>query len=201
MQIKYIPMVAGFIATGLLVKIAMNTSDIKTELNVVTGKVTVLEQNLANVKKEVEQVKQIQSLLIQTDKKLVLSQTERQCLIKNIYHEAGVEPMEGKIAVAQTTLNRVNAKRWKNTICGVVHQRAQFSWTLSAKKKHARPRGKLWDESVLAAERFEKGTRVRGLKEAKFYHTDYIKTPKWADRSKMITQIGQHIFYTEDAKS
>ncbi len=201
MQIKYITMVAGFIATGLLVKIAMNTSDIKTKLNVVTGKVTVLEQNLANVKKEVEQVKQIQSLLIQTDRKLVLSQADRQCLIKNIYHEAGVEPLEGKIAVAQTTLNRVKSKRWKDTICGVVHQRAQFSWTLSTKKKHENPKGKLWKESVKAAEKFEEGMRVKGLKDAKFYHTDYIKTPRWADSSKVITQIGQHIFYSEDAKS
>ena len=37
---------------------------------------------------------------------------ERQlgCLAKNIYHEAGSEPFEGKAAVAQVTLNR---EQWK----------------------------------------------------------------------------------------
>ena len=36
---------------------------------------------------------------------------ERQlgCLAKNIYHEAGGEPFEGKVAVAQVTINRTNS--------------------------------------------------------------------------------------------
>lgn len=201
MEPKYIYTVAGLVAAGFLIKISMNTSDIKSELQEVSGKVVVLEKQIAETKKEVEKVKEIQSLLIRTDQKMVLSEQEKQCLIKNIYHEAGIEPMEGKIAVAQTTINRVKSKRWKNTVCGVVYQHAQFSWTLSKKKKHEKPKGKLWKESVKAAEKFEEGVRVRGLKDAKFYHTDYIKSPRWVDTSKKLTQIGQHIFYSEDAKS
>src|SRR5690606_39623061 len=36
------------------------------------------------------------------------------CLAKNIFHEAGVESEKGKLAVAQVTLNRVDAGRWRS---------------------------------------------------------------------------------------
>ena len=55
------------------------------------------------------------------------------CLTKNIYYEAASESYEGKLAVAQVTLNRANDPKFPSTICGVVYQRTlgtcQFSWT------------------------------------------------------------------------
>lgn len=45
------------------------------------------------------------------------------CLAKNIYYEAGYEPFEGKVAVAQVTINRTENGRFPSTICDVVKQR------------------------------------------------------------------------------
>ena len=53
------------------------------------------------------------------------SQSEIDCLTKNIYYEAGAEPIAGQIAVAQVTINRTGDKRFPNTICGVVHQKTR----------------------------------------------------------------------------
>ena len=60
------------------------------------------------------------------------------CLTRNIYWEAATEPFEGKVAVAQVTINRVETGRFAPDICGVVYQKnivydkviCQFSWVL-----------------------------------------------------------------------
>jgi len=53
---------------------------------------------------------------------------ERQlgCLSKNIYYEAGSEPFEGKVAVAQVTLNRVNSGQFPADICKTIYQKNIF---------------------------------------------------------------------------
>ena len=45
------------------------------------------------------------------------------CLTRNIYWEAASEPFEGKVAVAQVTLNRVESGRFASTVFGVVYQK------------------------------------------------------------------------------
>ena len=58
------------------------------------------------------------------------------CLAENIYFEAGSEPFEGKVAVAQVTMNRVKDGRFGKDVCGVIFQKnvvmdkvvCQFSW-------------------------------------------------------------------------
>lgn len=49
------------------------------------------------------------------------------CLAKNIYYEAGLEDREGKVAVAQVTLNRTQSGKFPDTVCGVVNQKAELS--------------------------------------------------------------------------
>ena len=47
---------------------------------------------------------------------------EAHCLAKNIYFEAGNQPLAGRIAVAQVTINRRNHGMFPNTICEVGQQ-------------------------------------------------------------------------------
>ena len=44
------------------------------------------------------------------------------CLSEAIYHEARGESLEGKIAVAEVILNRMESDRYPSTVCGVVEQ-------------------------------------------------------------------------------
>src|SRR5210317_144981 len=55
------------------------------------------------------------------------------CLQQNIYFEARNQSINGQIAVAWVTLHRVDDPRYPNTICEVVWQRKQFSWTHDGK--------------------------------------------------------------------
>ena len=65
-----------------------------------------------------------------------MREKQLKCLADNIYFEAGYESFEGKVAVAQVTLNRANHPNWSSDVCKVVYQKnviyekvvCQFSW-------------------------------------------------------------------------
>lgn len=50
------------------------------------------------------------------------------CLSSVLHYEARGEPLEGKLAVAEVVLNRVEHHRFPDTVCEVVTQPRQFSW-------------------------------------------------------------------------
>lgn len=56
-----------------------------------------------------------------------LTETEKECLSRNIYHEAANEPVEGQVAVAIVTLNRANDPFYPSNVCDVVYQRGSYS--------------------------------------------------------------------------
>jgi spore germination cell wall hydrolase CwlJ-like protein len=123
------------------------------------------------------------------------------CLAINIYREAGYEPFEGKVAVAQVTMNRVNDGRFGKDVCGVVYQKnvimekvvCQFSWACDHVHK-TRPINKdAYNESYEVAKKvLLEGFRLSILKDAMYYHAAYVN-PRWP--LEKIGKIGQHIFY------
>jgi len=140
-----------------------------------------------------------------TPTQVTLKERERQlqCLTQNIYWEAANEPFEGKVAVAQVTLNRANHIKFPNDVCKVVYQKnifyekviCQFSWYCENNYKIKPVYKPLYEESEAVAKKvLLEGFRLDGLKEALFYHADYVN-PKW--RKEKITTIGRHIFYKE----
>ena len=133
--------------------------------------------------------------LYRTVDRIVLDKKNLECLAKNIYHEAGIESLEGKLAVAQVTFNRLERGRWGNTICQVVYARSQFSWTLDKRLVKEQPRGKLWDASVDAANKYLAGYRVNNLLSSTHYHAVWIDTPHWARSRTPVQKIGSHLFY------
>ena len=181
-----------------LFKADESIKEVKSSLNIVTNKVDTVSDKVAIVTEKVKIIEK--SILKRVDKRLQLSKADFDCLAKNVYHEAGIESKEGKIAVAQVTMNRVNDKRWGNTVCKTVYSKAQFSWTLKKKNLKNQPKGELWERSLKATTQYVNGYRVRGLENSMFYHTDYIKEPYWVEKDNTIMTVGQHIFYTEAKK-
>lgn len=123
------------------------------------------------------------------------------CLTQNIYWEAASEPFEGKVGVAQVTLNRAASGRFPDDICAVVYQKnivyskviCQFSWycdgTHRVKPVH---KGFYQESEEVAKKVLLEGFRLPSLKEAMYYHATYVN-PGWG--KKPIAKIGQHIFY------
>jgi spore germination cell wall hydrolase CwlJ-like protein len=120
---------------------------------------------------------------------------EQECLAKNIYYEAPDESYEGKLAVATVTMNRAKSKEWPKTVCGVVYQKGQFSWT--AKPYPIRDM-KIYKEAMrIAHEVLFENKRLPTIKNAMFFHNMSVK-PKWSLTMLPIQQIGGHIFYVTE---
>ena len=114
------------------------------------------------------------------------------CLAKNIYYEARGEPMHGKIAVAQVTLNRVTHRtEFQSSICGVVYAKHQFSWTMGP---HREPRGDAWREAQALAKAVIIGTAHLPDFKALYFHSLTVK-PQWNKTKELVARIGNHIFY------
>ena len=122
-----------------------------------------------------------------------------ECLAKNIYYESASEAYEGKLAVAQVTLNRVNSPQYPHDVCSVVYQKTQgtcqFSWTCNnvdtlVKNKYQ------WEESLLIAKRALTQPVLHDIiakTNALYYHAVYVN-PGW-NKTKVVARIGNHIFY------
>jgi spore germination cell wall hydrolase CwlJ-like protein len=119
---------------------------------------------------------------------------ERQlkCMADNIYYEAASEPAEGKLAVGIVVMNRTANPDFPKDPCQVIYQRntfyqnivCQFTWLC---------------ESMEAAKKvLLEGFRMPSLKDAIYYHADYIN-PQW--RKEQVAKIGHHIFYKPKEKS
>lgn len=161
----------------------------------VNDRISNVENEVASIHNDVEDIKQ--AVLESQPVAIKYNKNDVECLARNIYYEAGVEPMAGKIAVGNITVNRVKTKYWGHHICDVVYSPAQFSWTKEKRRAWIQLKGQAWADSQAAAEAVLKGgIRVKQLSTALFYHADYV-SPTWRDNSKKVLKVGHHIFYTQ----
>jgi spore germination cell wall hydrolase CwlJ-like protein len=116
------------------------------------------------------------------------------CLAKNIYFEANDQSFIGQEAIAWVTLNRVNSGDYPNSICDVVFQYKQFSWTIDGKHRVPRSVKKF---SVALAAAINVYTNYGQVEDptrgATMYHTVYI-VPYWHYDYNPTVIIGDHIF-------
>lgn len=124
-----------------------------------------------------------------------------ECLARNIYYEAGGEPFEGKVAVAQVVINRSQSGQFPNDICRVIYQKnvvyekviCQFSWYCEGPSRIPPKYATAYKESeVVAKQVLLEGFRLPSLENALYFHAKHIN-PKW-NREK-VAVIGGHIFY------
>lgn len=137
--------------------------------------------------------------------KTALKEKERklQCMTQNIYWEAASEPAEGKVAVGQIVMNRVASGKFPGDPCQVITQKnivyekvlCQFSWYCESNHKTKIVQKEQWDQSREAAKMvLIEGFRIPELKDALYYHADYVN-PQW--NKVKVAKIGRHIFYKD----
>lgn len=90
-----------------------------------------------------------------------------ECLALNLYYEIRGGPLEDQLAVGHVVMNRTRDRRFPTTVCGVIHQRGQFSWV-----PHPAPirEAKLLDRMRILAREIIAGTRPDPTKGALFFH-------------------------------
>jgi len=127
---------------------------------------------------------------------------ELECLAKNIYHEAGSEPFEGKVMVAQVSINRASNEKFPDSICGVVSQsttknnrrQCQFSWYCNQRKNQAMSPEKYQESYQVAEQVLLNGLRLPKFNSALYFHSHRV-SPGW--NLQKLGKVGNHVVYTD----
>ena len=118
---------------------------------------------------------------------------EGNCLATAVYFESRGEPIEGQLAVADVVMNRAASGRYPSDWCGVIKQKAQFSFV------HGGQFPAIYDASAWQTAEAVARTAILNLAreipgDVMWYHADYV-APNWRHALQEVEQIGAHIFY------
>ena len=170
---------------------------------------TVVEKQKEELEEKNEYTRRIKSYALE----------EIDCLAQNIYHEARNDMLAGQFAVADVVLNRVDDKRFPNTICEVVKEgpvyesaktrltkdpndaiyypvknKCQFSWYCDGADDRTNEE-LAWRQANTIAYMILGSLTFRGITEGStHYHATYVN-PRWAKTKYPVGRIGKHKFY------
>jgi spore germination cell wall hydrolase CwlJ-like protein len=126
---------------------------------------------------------------------VVATDEQTECVATAMYYEAKGEPLAGKKAVGYVILNRVKAGLWRSTPCGVVTQKAQFSWyrpgTIGKIPTNVKTVYMTLASTVMNT--YSKANDPTGG--ATHFHATYV-SPGWRGVIRLL-RIGGHIFYRQ----
>ena len=156
---------------------------------------TAVHSKFENLKSKIEQG--------QINPPITMAERERQldCLTKNIYWEAAAEPFEGKVAVAQVTMNRVQSGKFADNVCGVVYQKnsiyqkviCQFSWVCEGKKTLNKDSENYRESLQVAYDVLAYDSYRNIIPSTTLFFHNLMVNPMWP--YKQVAKIGNHVFY------
>ncbi len=129
--------------------------------------------------------------LVNTDTQLT---EQMRCLAGAVYFESRGEPLDGQLAVAKVVINRADDRRFPASYCGVVYQRAQFSFVKNGSMPRIRTGSKAWDRAKAIARIAHDGMWDSDAQDSLYFHAKYVR-PSWSRKKQRRTSINTHIFY------
>jgi spore germination cell wall hydrolase CwlJ-like protein len=123
-----------------------------------------------------------------TEADVATADEQLRCLATAIYFEARSEPLEGQLAVAQVVRNRTRSGRFPSSLCGVVYQRSQFSFS----HRRAPSNHEQWTRAVKVATIAMADGWRQIAPDALFFHASRV-SPGW--NAHRVARIGNNIFY------
>lgn len=135
----------------------------------------------------------LRELVSSIDQNATLSEQLR-CLAGAVYFESRGEPLNGQLAVAEVVINRAQDNRWPASYCGVVYQRAQFSFVRGGKMPSINTSSATWRRAKAVAKIAHDNLWQSEANEAVYFHANYVR-PKWSRTKTRVTQIDTHVFY------
>jgi hypothetical protein len=129
------------------------------------------------------------------------TQDEYFCMMQNVYFEAGVESIHGRMAVALVTLERVQDPRYPDNVCDVVYQNKQFSWYWDGKPDRPQNMQAYEEIKMLVEAVLDPDAAIYDpTYDSTHYHADYVQ-PYWSEYMVRKAKIETHIFYREEPKT
>ena len=174
---------------------------IATEANraieLASGPVFVSEPVIQDVSEaqiaSIETADSLADLVAMQDAPARLSEQMR-CLAGAIYFESKGESLAGQLAVGRVVINRAESARFPDSYCGVVYQRAQFSFVRGGRMPSINTSSRAWQRAKKLAVIADQGLWDSDAEGALFFHADYV-APRWRLKMARLAQIDNHIFY------
>lgn len=123
-----------------------------------------------------------------------VSPKDLKCLTDNIYWEAQGEPLMGMVWVAGVVLERVSDERWPNSVCDVIYQESQFSWTAHMERPVK------YEDAYRLSQDVAKAAlqgRIDVPLMNHYLRCDWKEKPHtfWWKKMKFVGQLGDHCFF------
>jgi len=135
----------------------------------------------------------LRELVTATPTDFALSE-QMQCLAGAVYFEARGEPLAGQLAVAKVVMNRSEDRRFPDSYCAVVYQRAQFSFVKNGRMPRIRTSSAAWDRAKAIAHIAHEDQWDSPAGDSLYFHAKYVR-PAWSRKKAKRTSISSHIFY------
>ena len=127
------------------------------------------------------------------------------CLTDTAYMEARGEGVRAMALVQDVVLNRVDGSRWPSSVCAVVYQRKQFSWSrmavpmaVSPIDKAARAKGRQTAVALLSGER-QPSTRANHFLSPRALTGGVW--PMWARCTPVLKASNECVKYVQDGQN
>nr|WP_239094265.1 cell wall hydrolase [Bacillus sp. B15-48] len=117
-----------------------------------------------------------------------ITEDEIDLLARIVRAEAQTEPFEGKVAVADVVLNRVESSKFPDTVTAVIHAPGQFQPVSNGEVN--KPADEESYEAVYTA--LSEPSSVTN--ESLFFYNPDIATSRWLDTRDTTVIIGDHVF-------
>ena len=115
-----------------------------------------------------------------------------ECIAKVVHHEAGNQPLAGKLAVAQVIVNRAESGHFPDSVCAVANQPGQFFPLASYNPARDTP---MWRAAVDAARSALNGKAGNITRGALFFHSAASRPDRFFRSRQRVTQLHDQIFY------
>lgn len=164
--------------------------NIKQELENSNNTIKQLEEDKEAIQQELDtksrKLEQFEAIL--SSSVIPITLDELDLFFRLVEAEAGNESMEGKIAVANVVINRVNDSRFPDTVRGVIYQPYQFEPIINGHINKTAPADS--KEAVLRA---LKGEQVVSADTISFWAT-YLDSSHELWSLPITARIGVHVF-------
>lgn len=125
---------------------------------------------------------------------MIITTAAATCLALNVYFEARGEDPDAQRMIAEVVMERVYTDGYPKTVCGVVWQHGQFSWTNDGKSDRPKDTVAWLQAQIVANEVLLYGGEFRT---GATHYATRDSHPYWVGDMDVVGMYGNHIFYRE----
>jgi spore germination cell wall hydrolase CwlJ-like protein len=128
---------------------------------------------------------------------MIITTAAATCLALNVYFESRGEEPDAQRMIAEVVMERVNTEGYPKSVCEVIYDDKQFSWTHDGKSDKPKDTVAWLQAQIIANEVLLYGGEFRT---GATHYATRDADPYWLCDMQVVGMYGNHIFYKERKK-